>query len=338
MKLKLQKEIKLDSDRLWHCAWCDSKSLLAVSGTDKYPSIYYVKTGNNDGTVDFQQIAHVEDLHSKTIRCLEFSPNGKYLATVSFDATVLVYLIEGKSFELIANLEGHENEVKSLAWNRDGSMLASASRDKSIWVWEANNSSELPEVVEMEDWDCLNVLHGHTQDVKFVKYLYLEKDEVELLCSCGYDETIRFWKEIEEGEISCIGVFKVHESTIWQLDFILGPSNYVASCSQDYSVALSELTIDSREKNKVALQEISRSKEERCIYSICTSGQYIITGGGDNSIVIRQFADDKLEEVGRIEQAHDTDVNCVRWSSRLGLLASVSDDATLKVWTRAADE
>ena len=40
------------------------------------------------------------------------------------------------NFQVIAELEGHESEVKRLAWNDTGTILTSCSRDKTIWLGE----------------------------------------------------------------------------------------------------------------------------------------------------------------------------------------------------------
>ena len=67
-------------------------------------------------------------------------------------------------FECIEKLEGHENEVKCAAWSSDGQYLATCSRDKTIWIREAN-------IADGDDceYDCVSIFSGQTQDVKFFK-------------------------------------------------------------------------------------------------------------------------------------------------------------------------
>ena len=61
------------------------------------------------------------------------------IAAASFDGTVVIWEAQNKTlsrWELIASLEGHENEVKSVSWSSDGKWIATCGRDKSVWIWE----------------------------------------------------------------------------------------------------------------------------------------------------------------------------------------------------------
>jgi len=64
------------------------------------------------------------------------------LAVGSFDATISIWLRYANDYECIHELDGHESEVKGIAWDPTGTYLISCSRDKSVWVWSKDEGDD----------------------------------------------------------------------------------------------------------------------------------------------------------------------------------------------------
>jgi WD40 repeat protein len=70
------------------------------------------------------------------------------------------------------------------------------------------------QVQEDSEFECIAVLHGHSQDVKSV----LWHPTKEILFSCGYDDTIKSWKD-DEDDWYCQHTLNGHKSTVWDISF-----------------------------------------------------------------------------------------------------------------------
>lgn len=162
--IELVADLPGHSGPAWAVSWNPCRPILASCSSDKTVRLYgYTIKGSGSlrskDDIEFRFLQEIPTAHKRTIRSIAWSPNGKSLATGSFDSTVGIWEevdeyegFEGaegahaetvyKEWECITTLEGHESECKGVSWSSDGTLLASCSRDKSVWVWERESAGQ----------------------------------------------------------------------------------------------------------------------------------------------------------------------------------------------------
>ncbi|KAI5956492.1 CIA1 [Candida jiufengensis] len=381
--VRLLHSIKAHDDKVWSVASHPTLPLLATASTDKSSKIYRLSIKSK-----FPQIANLEDTHRRSIRTVSFKPpiggvdyksnilDLPALATGSFDSTISIWGIDepdenydieeivenqaeilanpSNEWNLMAIIEGHENEIKAVDWNFSGRYLASCSRDKTVWIWETD-----PET--LEEFECISVLNDHSQDVKNVTW----HPTSNLLASSSYDDTIRIYKQdFDDDDWSCIGILDSHEGTIWCSKFenpkspnaIKGKTRLV-SVSDDLTARIwyskDKIEEEQKDNSEPNLPSSIRHTtevvwEQECIlpkahdlpiYSVAWSSKTgkIVTAGSDGKIVVyNEISESKWEIESITELSHGVhEINSVIWSildNGKEVVISGGDDGNVNIW------
>jgi WD40 repeat protein len=85
-----------------------------------------------------------------SILCMQFSPDGKYLA--ASDSSYQIKIWETASNQEVALLLGHEGWVWHFAFSNDGKYLLSGSNDRTMRVWDLATGHCLRVLDRHEDW------------------------------------------------------------------------------------------------------------------------------------------------------------------------------------------
>lgn len=76
----------------------------------------------------------------KDVTCVQWSPNGAFLATGCYDGVIRVWNSDGTLF---SSLEKHEGPVFSIKWSKDGKLILSGGNDRKANVWDHGSQTLL---------------------------------------------------------------------------------------------------------------------------------------------------------------------------------------------------
>lgn len=117
------------ADRVTAMHFSPDSQLLATGGGEPSRSGELKIWKVEDGSL----VREIEDAHSDTIFDLEFSPDGKYIASCAADRFAKVHEVDTGKF--VKAFEGHTHHVMGVSWRADGRVLATSGADQAVKVW-----------------------------------------------------------------------------------------------------------------------------------------------------------------------------------------------------------
>jgi WD40 repeat protein/serine/threonine protein kinase len=206
----------------------------------------------------------------------------------------------------LRTLSGHKNFLSSVAFSHDGKLLASASEDGQIKIWETATGKEI----------C--AISGLPQGVSRIAFSPTEYS----LVSASEDKTVRLWDAMTGREIRR---FSGNESRVYAVAF--GPDGrQIASGGEDRTVRVWDVA-DARLLHTMRTDSI----EVFGVRNIAFSPDGRVLAGSDFDGRIRMWDLRSEKEIKRLE-GKGVHINSIAFSPDGGLLVTGSQDHTVTLW------
>lgn len=286
-----------------------------------HPVYSSLASGSEDYTIkiwdwELGELERTVKGHTKAVLDLDFGgPRGNtLLASCSSDLTIKLWN-PNDEYKNIKTLPGHDHSVSAVRFipsgaagsPSSGNLLVSASRDKSLRIWDVSTGY------------CVKTLRGHSAWVRDISSSYDGK----FLLSAGNDQTAKIWDTTSgESKVTLIGHEHVIECCVFAPPTSYGNLASIAGLKKP-------------PPSTSSAEFVATGSRDKCIRIWDTRGNIIMTLKGHDNWVrglvfhpggkyLISVSDDKtlrcwdLSQEGKlvktIDDVHGHFVSCIRWA------------------------
>ena len=129
---------------------------------------------------------------------LAFSPDGSRLVSGSVYPDNTVRLWDAATGRQIADMRGHKNTIRSVAFGPDGRRIVSASQDQTVWLWDGVTGRPIAP------------FGGHTESV----WNAIFSPDGRRVITASADQTLRLWDAMSGERIAVLRGHK--REVVWR--------------------------------------------------------------------------------------------------------------------------
>lgn len=341
----------LHQSEVFMCAWNPIHTNLIATGSGDASARLWEVNGLHaaNGLKGCKLLPHgsdTRDLKNKDVTTLEWSSDGEFLATGSYDGVARIW---SRSGALLYTLRGHNGPIFSLKWNGRGNYLLSGSYDHTTIVWNVSESTGLIRQQYTDhtapaldvDWrddetfaSCstdttvhvcrvgtqspMKIFTAHTDEVNAVEWDPTKR----FLASCSDDKTAKIW-EVDSDRMDPLYDFILHKEEVYTLKWCTNTNKkpLLATASFDSTVMLWNIEDGSR------YRVLARHHDSVYSVAFSPSGDYIATGSLAGQMYIWDI------ESGRQVKSYrgDGDIFEVAWNKEETRVASCFSNGVVAV-------
>eukprot|EP00245_Coleochaete_scutata_P004659 TRINITY_DN17460_c0_g1_i1.p1 TRINITY_DN17460_c0_g1~~TRINITY_DN17460_c0_g1_i1.p1 ORF type:complete len:617 (+),score=102.56 TRINITY_DN17460_c0_g1_i1:313-2163(+) len=307
-----------------------------------------------------RETVQVLEDHTNEVWYLQFSHDGKRLASASMDKTAIIWeVVEEDKLVVQHRLVGHDQELSYLAWSPDDSLMLTCSSDKKVKLWDTKTG------------ECRRTFGRHTELVLACAWFPDGQNFVTggndcRMCMWNLEGTLLFeWaggkNTVTDLTVShdgklLVSVWASKEIHIYSLED--KTERHIEETDAVTSLALSNdgrylllnlkcdppqiqlldigdpsAPLSTRKLPELPLYKYTGHRQGRFVIRSCFGGSdqaFIVSGSEDSQVYIWQRESEELLEV---LEGHAGTVNTVCWNpTNPHMFASASDDHTVRIW------